>query len=409
MIIGGIDLKAYIGIEDVYAMEIVDAYGSPALKVEVFAEGGYAGSAAVSTRTLRRRGVMNEKESEYTAGGCAGKINGSVCESLVGMNIIDQTKIDRKLMEPEVSGGLGSNIIFALSAACAKAAAAAVGLEPYRYLGGAGSVKLPLPMMNVISGGADERSPLNYEKIMIIPVGASSFSEGVKNCAAVCSRLKADLADKGYGVLTAPDGSFAPNMKNEREAFDYVCRAITRSGFRLTEDFCLAVDCGAETAWLNAQSFEEENMYYFSKQNRMSDADRLISDLVSYCGKYPIISAENVVSDSDGRGLAAAYDKLGSRIQLAGFKTGLNASFDDYNSVIVSPVRIGTISDTLDFSARAVKNGFKTVFSSEDDGLDETVISDLAVAANSGQIMLGALSGAGAAAKYNRLFEIEKG
>ena len=141
----------------------------------------------------------------------------------------------------------------------------------------------------------------------------------------------------------------------------------------------------------------------------MSDADRLISDLVSYCGKYPIISAENVVSDSDGRGLAAAYDKLGSRIQLAGFKTGLNASFDDYNSVIVSPVRIGTISDTLDFSARAVKNGFKTVFSSEDDGLDETVISDLAVAANSGQIMLGALSGAGAAAKYNRLFEIEKG
>ena len=124
-------MKAYIGIEDVYAMEIVDAYGSPALKVEVFAEGGYAGSAAVSTRTLKSRGETNERESEYTAGGCAGKINGAVCDNLAGMNIIDQTKIDRKLKEPEVSGGLGSNIILALSAACAKAAAAAVGLETY--------------------------------------------------------------------------------------------------------------------------------------------------------------------------------------------------------------------------------------------------------------------------------------
>lgn len=402
-------MKAYIGIEDVYAMEIVDAYGSPALKVEVFAEGGYAGSAAVSTRTLKSRGETNERESEYTAGGCAGKINGAVCDNLAGMNIIDQTKIDRKLKEPEVSGGLGSNIILALSAACAKAAAAAVGLETYRYLGGAGSVKLPLPMMNVISGGADEKSPLNYEKIMMIPVGSSSFSEGVRNCAAVCDRLKADLADKGYSVLAAPDGSFAPNMKNEREAFDYVCRAITRCGFRLTEDFCLAVDCGAENAWRHARSFEEENMYYFPKQNRMADADRLISDLVSYCGKYPIISAENVVSDSDERGMAAAYDKLGSRIQLAGFKTDLSSSFDDYNSVIVSPYRIGTVTDILDFSAKAVRSGFKTVFSSDGDALDETFIADLAVAANSGQIKIGALSGGGNAAKYNRLLEIEKG
>lgn len=421
-----IQMKAYIGIEDVIAREILDSRGNPTVEVEVRADGGILGRAAVpsgaSTGAFEACELRDDDKDRYMGKGvltAVNNVNTEICDALIGMNVLDQRLIDKVLIEldgTENKSRLGANAILGASLACAKAGAAAVGLPLYRYVGGTNSVVLPLPMMNIINGGKHAANSLSCQEFMIMPVGAETFSEGLRWCAQVFHTLKGVLNKKGLSTSVGDEGGFAPNLESDEDAVKLILEAVEKAGFKPYDDFKIALDPASTEMYEEAKKAGYEGGYLFWKTNKLLSRDEMIGFWEDWANKYPIISIEDGMAEEDWDGWREFTQRLGGKVQLVGddlFVTnekrlkkgiGLGAA----NAILIKVNQIGTLSETLDAIETAKRAGYTAIVSHRSGETEDTTIADLAVAVNSGQIKTGAPSRTDRVAKYNRLLRIEE-
>ena len=419
-------MKAYIGIEDVFAREILDSRGNPTIEVEVHAEDGVVGRAAVpsgaSTGAFEACEMRDGDAARYMGKGvtkAAENVGKTICDELIGMNVLDQTLIDDiliKLDGTENKTKLGANAILGTSLACAKAAAAAVGLPLYRYIGGVGARTLPVPMMNIINGGKHSDNSLSCQEFMIMPVGAEKFAEGLQWCVQVYHTLKNILNKQGYSTAIGDEGGFAPNFKEDEEAVVFILEAIEKAGFKPYDDFRIALDPASTEMYEAAKKIGEEGKYYFWKKEKMLTCDEMIGFWENWVKKYPIVSIEDGMAEEDWEGWQKLTKKLGDKVQLVGddlfvtnaerLKKGIKKGAA--NSILIKPNQIGTLTETLCAIESAERAGYTAIISHRSGETEDTTIADLAVAVNSGQIKTGAPSRTDRVAKYNRLLRIEE-
>ncbi len=419
-------MKAYIGIEDVFAREILDSRGNPTVEVEVRAEDGIIGRAAVpsgaSTGAFEACELRDGDKDRYMGKGvkkAVNNVNTEICDALLGMNVLDQTLIDKVLIEldgTENKSRLGANAILGVSLAVAKAAAAAVGLPLYSYIGGVSARTLPLPMMNIINGGKHADNSLSCQEFMIMPVGAKCFSEALRWCTQVFHTLKGVLASKGYSTAVGDEGGFAPNLSNDEEAVKLILEAVELAGFKPYEDFMLALDPASTEMFEEAKRKGKEGCYYFWKTDKLLSCDEMIDFWEDWITKYPIISIEDGMAEEDWVGWQKLTKRIGDRVQLVGddlfvtnakrLETGIKTPAA--NSILIKVNQIGTLTETLAAIESAERAGYTAIVSHRSGETEDTTIADLAVAMNSGQIKTGAPSRTDRAAKYNRLLRIEE-
>ena len=419
-------MKSYIGIEDIYAREILDSRGNPTVEVEVYTDEGGVGKASVpsgaSTGQYEAHELRDGDGKRYFGKGvqkAVKVINECLAENLTGMNIIDQAAIDRKMIRLDGTANkskLGANSILGVSLACAHAAANSLGIGLYQYIGGVGGLKLPKPMMNIINGGRHADNSLSIQEFMVVPIGANSFKQSLMWCAQVFHTLKGILKDKGYSTSVGDEGGFAPNLSSDEEALKLIVDAIQRAGFTPGEQFALALDPAASEMYNEAQKAGEDGQYYFWKQSKMLSREDMVGMWNDYCHKYPIISIEDGMAEDDFEGWEQLTDKLGDKIKLVGddlfvtnkerLKKGLNLRIA--NSILIKPNQIGTLTETLETINLAKSNGYSAIISHRSGETDDSTIADIAVAVNSGLIKAGAPSRGERVAKYNRLLKIEE-
>ena len=419
-------MKAYIGIEDVFAREILDSRGNPTIEVEVHAEDGVVGRAAVpsgaSTGAFEACEMRDGDVARYMGKGvtkAAENVGKTICDELIGMNVLDQTLIDDMLIKldgTENKTKLGANAILGTSLACAKAAAAAVGLPLYRYIGGVGARTLPVPMMNIINGGKHSDNSLSCQEFMIMPVGAEKFAEGLQWCVQVYHTLKDILNKQGYSTAIGDEGGFAPNFKEDEEAVVFILDAIEKAGFKPYDDFRIALDPASTEMYEAAKKIGEEGKYYFWKKEKMLTCDEMIGFWEDWVKKYPIVSIEDGMAEEDWEGWQKLTKKLGDKVQLVGddlfvtnaerLKKGIKKGAA--NSILIKPNQIGTLTETLCAIESAERAGYTAIISHRSGETEDTTIADLAVAVNSGQIKTGAPARTDRVAKYNRLLRIEE-
>lgn len=409
-------------IIDVHARQILDSRGNPTIEVEVITEDGYFGRAAVpsgaSTGKHEAVELRDGDSSQYLGKGVLNAVDNvieKIADELIDTDVFDQVAIDKLMIEldgTENKSNLGANAILGVSLAVAKAAAEETGLPLYRYLGGVNATTLPVPMMNILNGGSHADNSIDFQEFMIMPVGASCFSEGLRMGAEVFHHLKNVLKKKGYSTNVGDEGGFAPNIKSNEEAVETVLKAIEAAGYRPGEDIVLAMDAAASEFYL-----EDENVYHFKK----SSGDKLTpAQMVSYwkewTEKYPIYSIEDGLAEDDWDSWVELTKQLGSKIQLVGddlfvtntkrLQKGIerNAS----NSILIKVNQIGTLTETIQAVQLATKNSYSSVMSHRSGETEDTTIADLAVALNTGQIKTGSLSRSDRIAKYNQLLRIEE-
>ena len=419
-------MKSYIGIEDIYAREILDSRGNPTVEVEVYTDEGGVGKASVpsgaSTGQYEAHELRDGDGKRYFGKGvqkAVKVINECLAENLTGMNIIDQAAIDRKMIRLDGTANkskLGANSILGVSLACAHAAANSLGIGLYQYIGGVGGLKLPKPMMNIINGGRHADNSLSIQEFMVVPIGADSFKQSLMWCAQVFHTLKGILKDKDYSTSVGDEGGFAPNLSSDEEALKLIVDAIQRAGFTPGEQFALALDPAASEMYNEAQKAGEDGQYYFWKQSKMLSREDMVGVWSDYCHKYPIISIEDGMAEDDFEGWEQLTDKLGDKIKLVGddlfvtnkerLKKGLNLRIA--NSILIKPNQIGTLTETLETINLAKSNGYSAIISHRSGETDDSTIADIAVAVNSGLIKAGAPSRGERVAKYNRLLKIEE-
>ena len=419
-------MKSYIGIENIYAREILDSRGNPTVEVEVYTDEGGVGKASVpsgaSTGQYEAHELRDGDGKRYFGKGvqkAVKVINECLAENLTGMNIIDQAAIDRKMIRLDGTANkskLGANSILGVSLACAHAAANSLGIGLYQYIGGVGGLKLPKPMMNIINGGRHADNSLSIQEFMVVPIGADSFKQSLMWCAQVFHTLKGILKDKGYSTSVGDEGGFAPNLSSDEEALKLIVDAIQRAGFTPGEQFALALDPAASEMYNEAQKAGEDGQYYFWKQSKMLSREDMVGVWSDYCHKYPIISIEDGMAEDDFEGWEQLTDKLGDKIKLVGddlfvtnkerLKKGLNLRIA--NSILIKPNQIGTLTETLETINLAKSNGYSAIISHRSGETDDSTIADIAVAVNSGLIKAGAPSRGERVAKYNRLLKIEE-
>lgn len=411
-------MKQYIEILDVYAREILDSRGNPTVEAEVICDGGYVGRAAVpsgaSTGEHEAVEKRDEDKSRYMGKGvldAVEAINTVISDKISGMNVLDQLLIDKTLIEldgTENKGRLGANAVLAVSLACAKAGASALGVGLYTYVGGSQANVLPVPMMNILNGGAHANNNIDIQEFMIMPVGAPSFKEGLRMCAEVFHCLKSVLSKKGLITSVGDEGGFAPALEKDEDALDLICESIKEAGYNTDTDFKIAIDA-ASSEWA------EGDRYKMPKAGISFSKEELVNFWVTLCDKYPIISIEDAVGENDWEAWEMITSKLGKKIQLVGddlfvtnskrLKTGIERSVA--NSILIKVNQIGTLSETAEAIAMAVRHGYTTVMSHRSGETEDTTIADLAVAFGCGQIKSGAPSRSDRCAKYNRLLRIE--
>lgn len=419
-------MKAYIGIEDVVAREILDSRGNPTVEVEVRADGGILGRAAVpsgaSTGAFEACELRDNDKERYMGKGvlnAVNNVNNEICDALIGMNVLDQKLIDKVLIDldgTENKSRLGANAILGASLACAKAGAVAVGLPLYSYIGGTNASTLPLPMMNIINGGKHAANSLSCQEFMIMPVGAANFSEGLRWCAQVFHTLKGVLNKKGLSTSVGDEGGFAPNLEKDEDAVTLIIEAVEKAGFKPYDDFKIALDPASTEMYDEAKKAGHEGSYLFWKTNRLLSRDEMIAFWEDWTNKYPIISIEDGMAEEDWEGWQKLTEKLGKKVQLVGddlfvtntkrLKTGIRLGVA--NSILIKVNQIGTLTETLDAIETAKKAGYTAIVSHRSGETEDTTIADLAVAVNSGQIKTGAPSRTDRVAKYNRLLRIEE-
>ncbi len=417
-------MKDYLGIESVKALEVLDSRGNPTVQVEVVTEGGFCGVAMVpsgaSTGSFEAVELRDGDKERYLGKGvlkAVENVNKKIAKELEGMNVYEQAKIDKLLIEidgTENKAKLGANATLGVSLAVAKAAANSLGLSLYSYIGGVNAKELPVPMMNIMNGGKHADSSLSVQEFMIMPVGAESFSECMRMGVEVYHNLKKVLKSKGLSTGVGDEGGFAPMVNSEEEAIELILEAIKQAGYEPGKDVCLALDVAATEMYDEAKKIGKDG-YYFWKTDEFKTKDEMVDFIVNLANKYPIISIEDGLAEEDWDSWKKLTEKLGDKIQLVGddlFVTNikrLQKGIDNKiaNSILIKLNQIGTLTETLDAIELAKRNGYTAVVSHRSGETEDTTLADVAVATNAGQIKTGAPCRTDRVAKYNRLLNIE--
>ncbi len=409
-------------IEDIIAREILDSRGNPTIEVDVILEDGTYGRAAIpsgaSTGTQEAVELRDGDKSRFLGKGvlkAVQNVNEIIADNLVGLDPFDQVKIDNILLEldgTENKSNLGANAILGVSLAVAKAAANALGMPLYRYIGGTNAKVLPVPMMNIINGGKHADNNVDFQEFMIMPIGAPKFSEALRIGAEVFHNLKSVLKKKGYNTAVGDEGGFAPNLKSNEEAIEVILEAIQLAGYQPGKDVAIALDPAA------SEFFDDKKKkYVFSKSDGSElTPEQMVDYWANWVEKYPIISIEDGMSELDWDGWKLLTDKIGSKIQLVGddvFVTnpeilakGIEKGIA--NSILIKLNQIGTLTETLDTIELAKRAGYTAIISHRSGETEDTTIADLAVATNTGMIKTGSASRTDRLAKYNQLLRIEE-
>lgn len=418
-------MRDYLEIESVKALEVLDSRGNPTVQVEVQTVDGSNGVALVpsgaSTGSFEAVELRDGDTSRYMGKGvlkAVSNVNDIIAPEIEGLNVYEQTKIDKKLIEldgTENKAKLGANAILGVSLAVAKAAAASLGMELYQYIGGTNAKTLPTPMMNIMNGGKHADSTLSVQEFMIMPVGAKTFTEALRMCCEIYHNLKKVLKDRGLSTGVGDEGGFAPNVKDEDEALSLIVEAIEKAGYKPGEEVALALDVAATEMYDEAKKIGKEGQYHFWKIGVTKTCDEMIDFMEDLVNRYPIISIEDGLAEEDWEGWKKLTDRLGKRIQLVGddlFVTNINRlqkgiDLGVTNSILIKLNQIGTLTETLDAIELAKKNGYTAVVSHRSGETEDTTLADVAVATNAGQIKTGAPCRTDRVAKYNRLLNIE--
>jgi enolase len=406
-------------IVDVIAREILDSRGNPTVEADVLLDSGVIGRAAspsgASTGSREAIELRDGDKSRFGGKGVTQAVtyvNTEICEAIIGLDATEQGFIDKTMIEldgTENKSRLGANAILAVSMATAKAAAEQAGLSLHRYLGGAGPMSMPVPMMNVINGGAHADNSLDMQEFMIIPLGAPSFKEALRYGAEIFQVLKKLLHDRGFSTAVGDEGGFAPRLAKHEDAIKFILEAIELAGYRPGEDVALALDCASS-------EFYEDGVYKMGSEGANFTAAQLVDYLGAWVKKYPIISIEDGMAEEDWDGWKLLTTRLGDQVQLVGddlFVTNtryIQKGIDQgiANSVLIKVNQIGTLSETLAAIEMAKRARYTAVVSHRSGETEDTTIADIAVATNALQIKTGSLSRSDRLAKYNQLLRIEE-
>lgn len=410
------------GIIDIHARQILDSRGNPTVEVEVITEEGALGRAAVpsgaSTGIHEAVELRDGDKKAYLGKGvlkAVKNVNDEICDKLLGTDVFEQNEIDRKMIKLDGSdnkGNLGANAMLAVSMACAKAAAIESNMPLYRYIGGVNANTLPIPLMNILNGGAHADNAIDFQEFMIMPTKADTFSEALQMGTSVFHHLKAVLKKKGYSTNVGDEGGFAPNIQSNEEAIEIVLKAIEEAGFKPGKDIHIAMDAATSELW-----DEKKGLYVFKKSDKRELSS---SDMVAYwkewVGKYPIISIEDGCAEDDWKGWADLTKAIGDKCQIVGddlFVTNVKRLSKGIkegvgNSILVKVNQIGTLTETIDAVNMAHRNAYTSIMSHRSGETEDTTIADLAVALNCGQIKTGSASRTDRIAKYNQLLRIEE-
>ena len=407
-------------IERVWAREILDSRGNPTIEAEVILEDGTTGRAAVpsgaSTGENEAVELRDGDDLRYLGKGvlkAVDNVNDKISRELEGVDALDQTLVDETMIGLDgtaTKSKLGANAILAVSLATARAAAAELEMPLYRYVGGASAKTLPVPMMNILNGGAHADNNVDFQEFMVMPVGAENFSEALRMGAEIFHNLKSVLKSRGYSTGVGDEGGFAPNLKSNEEAVETILEAIGKAGYKAGDNVMLALDPAAS-------EFFKDGKYIFKKSDKRElSSEEMAAYWTDWCDKYPIISIEDGMAENDWEGWKSLMDSVGKRIQLVGddlFVTNtrfLQRGIDEgsANSILIKVNQIGTLTETLDAIELARTNNMTAVISHRSGETEDTFIADLAVATNAGQIKTGSLCRSDRIAKYNQLLRIEE-
>ena len=410
-------------ITEVIGREVLDSRGNPTVEVDVILECGAMGRAAVpsgaSTGEHEALELRDGDKKRYGGKGvtkAVNNVNTVIADALLGMNVTDQVGIDRVLLELDgtpTKSNLGANALLGVSLACAKAAANALEMPLYRYIGGVNAKVLPVPMMNIINGGSHSDAPIAFQEFMIRPVGAESFREALRMGAEVFHSLKKVLHDRGLSTAVGDEGGFAPALKGTEDALESIIKAIEAAGYKAGEDVMIGLDCASS-------EFYKDGVYDYSKFEGATGAKCSSAEQVAYLeeliSRYPIDSIEDGMSENDWEGWKLLTERIGDRCQLVGddlfvtnvqyLKKGIEMGCA--NSILIKVNQIGTLTETLDAIDMAHRAGYTSVTSHRSGETEDATIADIAVATNSGQIKTGSLSRSDRMAKYNQLLRIEE-
>ena len=417
-------MKDYLGIESVKALEVLDSRGNPTVQVEVVTEGGFSGVAMVpsgaSTGSFEAVELRDGDKDRYLGKGvqrAVDNVNNIIADKLEGVNVYDQVKIDKMLIDidgTENKAKLGANATLGVSLAVARAAAASLGMSLYNYIGGVNAKELPVPMMNIMNGGKHADSGLTVQEFMIMPVGAKTFKECMRMGVEVYHNLKKVLKEKGLSTAVGDEGGFAPNVSSEKEALDLIIEAIKKAGYEPGKDVCLALDAASTEMFDEAKKIGKDG-YYFWKTGEFKTREQMIDFIVDLANNYPIISIEDGLAEEDWESWKVLTEKIGDKVQLVGddlFVTNIKRlqkgiDMGVANSILIKLNQIGTLTETLDAIELAHKAGYTAVVSHRSGETEDTTLADVAVATNAGQIKTGAPCRTDRVAKYNRLLNIE--
>jgi enolase len=409
-------------ISNIVARQVLDSRGNPTVEVDVFTSDGHMGRAAVPSgaSTGKHEAVeLRDGNKKMYLGKSVMKavenVNDKLSEELYGWDITDQRGIDATMLAidgTENKGKIGANAILAVSMAVAKAAAQATGLSLYRYVGGANAKTLPVPMMNILNGGAHADNKIDFQEFMVMPIGAPSFREGLRWGVEIFHHLKSVLKDKGYSTNVGDEGGFAPDIQSNEEAIETVLKAIEKAGYKPGVEVAIAMDAAISELY-----DEKSKKYVFHKSSgaKMS-SEEVVEFWAKWCKKYPIVSIEDGMAEDDWKGWKMLTDAIGNKVQLVGddlFVTNvkrLQKGINDgvANGLLVKVNQIGSLSETIDAVTMAQHNRYNTIMSHRSGETEDATIADLAVALNCGQIKTGSASRSDRMAKYNQLLRIEE-
>jgi len=407
-------------IADIHARQILDSRGNPTIEVDVLTENGHLGRAAVpsgaSTGMHEAVELRDNDKAVYGGKGvlkAVSNVNDIIADQLIGWTINDQAGLDAKLIEldgTENKGNLGANALLAVSMAAAKAAALESNLPLFRYLGGVNATVLPMPLMNILNGGAHADNKIDYQEYMIVPVGADSFSEGLRWGVEIFHQLKSVLKKKGYSTNVGDEGGFAPNIQSNEEAIETVLMAIEAAGYKVGDQIGIALDAAS------SEMYKGDKYIFHKSDGKILTSDEMVAYWAEWANKYPIVSIEDGMAEEDWDGWKKLTDAIGHKVQLVGddlFVTNtkiLQRGIDNgvANSILIKVNQIGTITETINAVQLAQTSGYTTIMSHRSGETEDTTIADLAVALNCGQIKTGSASRTDRLAKYNQLIRIEE-
>lgn len=409
-------------IDNIVAREILDSRGNPTVEVDVYLDSGAFGRAAVpsgaSTGEHEAVELRDGDKARYLGKGvqkAVENVNEIICNELLDMDALEQVEIDRTMIEldgTENKGKLGANAILGVSLAVAKAASDELGIPLYRYIGGTNAKTLPVPMANILNGGAHSSAPIDFQEYMVMPVGSSSFKEGIRCVAEVFHNLKNILHDKGLSTTVGDEGGFAPDLKDNEEPLKVIMQAIEKAGYKPGEDVCIAMDPASSEFY-----DKDKKKYIFKKSDKRElSSEEMVDFYAHLVNNYPIISIEDATAEDDWEGWKILTEKLGKKVQLVGddlFVTNvkrLQMGLDKgvANSILIKVNQIGSLTETLDSIELAKTHNYTSVVSHRSGETEDTTIADIVVATNAGQIKTGSASRSDRIAKYNQLLRIEE-